>query len=110
MPTLAEAVSAYGASLKAKLSSAAIAGAPEDQLRAPLETLIGHLAELCGFAGAVHLVGETTLNELPSRPYYAVTVYGALVGFVEIQAPARGGGPRRFSDPRESDGSGREEL
>jgi hypothetical protein len=35
--TIADAVSQYGASTKSKLSSAAISGAPEDQLRGPLE-------------------------------------------------------------------------
>ena len=103
MPTLAEAVASYGAGLKAKLSSAVVAGAPEDQLRAPLETLIGQLAALCGLSGAVHLIGETTLSELKSRPDYAVTVHGALVGFIEIKAPAKGADPRRFNDPHDKD-------
>jgi hypothetical protein len=44
--TFAGAISDYGAQAKAKLSSAAIDGAPEDQLRNPLETLFHDLAEV----------------------------------------------------------------
>jgi hypothetical protein len=46
--TLATAVSAFGASAKAKLANIAISGAPEDQLRGPLETFVKDLAELAG--------------------------------------------------------------
>ncbi len=42
--TVAGAISAFGASLKPKLSNAAIVGTPEDQLRGPLETLVRDLA------------------------------------------------------------------
>lgn len=46
MPTLTFAgiVSAFGAGTKAKLDNPAVSGAPEDQLRAPLETLFHGLA------------------------------------------------------------------
>ena len=101
MTTLKDAVSAYGASLKAKLSSVAIEGAPEDQLRAPLDALFRDLADLCGLPGVVHLVGETTLSEIHSRPDFAVTVNNALVGFIEIKAPGKGADPRRFTDPHD---------
>ncbi len=47
--TLAAAVSAFGASAKAKLANKAVSGAPEDQLRAPLEALVLDLASLAGF-------------------------------------------------------------
>jgi len=79
------------------LSSPAIAGAPEDQLRAPLETLIKALA-LGHVANEVHLIGETTLAEHRIRPDYAVLVGKALVGYIEIKAPGKGADPRRFSD------------
>ena len=56
------AVSDFGADTKVKLSSPTVTGAPEDQLRNPLETLIKKLAEIDGFPPAtVTLVGETTL-------------------------------------------------
>ena len=100
--TVAAAVSAFGASTKAKLASAAISGAPEDQLRGPLEALVRDLSEVGGLsAGAVHLVGETTLGQLKTRPDYAVTVSNGLVGFIEVKAPGKGADPRRFDDPHD---------
>jgi hypothetical protein len=96
---LSAAVSAFGANAKSKLSNRAVVGAPEDQLRAPLETLIHDLAELSGLARSnVGLVGESTLSHLAARPDYAVTVSNALVGFIEVKAPGKGADPRRFSD------------
>ena len=96
---VAAAIARFGADLKPKLDGGAIDGAPEDQLRAPTETLIRDLALCCGLpAQAVHLVGETTLVELKSRPDYAVVVSGALVGYIEIKAPDKGADPRRFRD------------
>lgn len=103
-PSLASAVSAFGASVKPKLASAVIAGAPEDQLRGPLETMVQALSEICGLpAGAVHLIGETTLSEIKTRPDYAVTVKGALVGFIEVKAPGKGANPRNFADPHDKE-------
>jgi hypothetical protein len=102
--TLADAVSAYGASAKAKLANIAISGAPEDQLRSPLEALIRDLAAIDGMpANSVQLVGETTLSELKTRPDFAVTVGKALVGFVEVKAPGKGADPRKFNDPHDKD-------
>jgi hypothetical protein len=46
--TVASAVSSFGASAKAKLSNVAITGAPEDQLRGPLEALLHDLADIGG--------------------------------------------------------------
>lgn len=88
--TFAHAISAFGAAAKAKLSNPAITGAPEDQLRNPLETLLRDLAALGGMPPtAVQLVGETTVKHLKSRPDFAVTVHKALVGFVEVKAPGK---------------------
>ncbi len=99
--SLADAISAFGASAKAKLANPAIMGAPEDQLRAPLEGLVKDLAALAKIGGAVALVGETTLSEHALRPDYAVTVGGPLVGFIELKAPGKGADPRRFTDPHD---------
>ena len=102
--TVAVAVSAYGASLKSKLANIAITGAPEDQLRGPLEALFRDLAEIGGLSvGSVHLVGETTLAELKTRPDFAVTVSKALVGFIEVKAPGKGADPRKFNDPHDKE-------
>jgi hypothetical protein len=103
-PTLAIAVSAFGASATAKLNNPAIAGAPEDQLRGPLETLVADIAELGGFADRdVYMVGETTLAGMKTRPDYAVTVGNALVGFIEVKAPGKGADPRRFTDQHDKE-------
>src|SRR5690606_3499596 len=88
--SLTDAVSSFGIAAAAKLSNAAAIGEPEDQLRAPLETLLKDLASLARFpANAVVAVGESSLSELKTRPDYAVTVHGALVGFVELKAPGK---------------------
>ncbi len=96
-PTLQDAVSRFGLSAKAKLSNPFAVGAPEDQLRAPFERLLMDIAACTGYAaGTVVAVGETALTALRTRPDYAVTLHGALVGFVEIKAPGKGADPRRL--------------
>lgn len=96
---LDEAISRFGASLKAKLSGKGAAGAPEDQLRAPLEALVADFAGIALFKpGDVVLVGEATLSALKTRPDYAVKANNALVGFIEVKAPGKGADPRKFKD------------
>ena len=96
-PTLVDVIAQFGKSAKAKLSNPSVTGEPEDQLRAPFESLVNQMAALCGFApGAVVAVGETSLASLHTRPDYAITVKGALVGFVELKAPGKGADPRRM--------------
>jgi hypothetical protein len=96
---LASAVSTFGKSLKDKLSKKAISGAPEDQIRGPLETLLQDIALLSLFKkGDVVAHGETALSELKIRPDYAVSVKNVLVGFIEIKAPGKGADPRKFKD------------
>jgi hypothetical protein len=46
--TLAEAIAAYGAQASSKLSAIGAVGQPEDQLRNPVENLLGALAALEG--------------------------------------------------------------
>lgn len=100
--TFKEVISHFGATVKAKLNNPGAVGAPEDQLRAPFERLLSDLALLAGFqAGAVVAVGESTLSELKTRPDYAVTVEGTLVGFIELKAPGKGADPRKFKDPHD---------
>ena len=97
--TVAVAVSRYGATIKPKLASIAIGGAPEDQLRGPLDAFVRDLAKLTGFpADSVHLIGETTLAGLKTRPDFAVSVSNALVRFIEVKAPGKGADPRQFDD------------
>ncbi|MBY5385333.1 N-6 DNA methylase [Rhizobium leguminosarum] len=96
--TLDAVISTFGHSVSKKLSSPAISGAPEDQLRSPLEILIlDGIVELLGYPkGAVVMIGETSLAETLTRPDYAVTFGKALTGFIEVKAPGKGADPRRF--------------
>ncbi len=95
--TLTEAIAEFGRAACAKLSSATAKGEPEDQLRAPFEQLLKDMATLAGHAaGKVVAVGESSIAELHTRPDYAVTVNGALVGFIELKAPGKGADPRKF--------------
>lgn len=95
--TLADAVAQFGRDATASLNNPAAVGAPEDQLGSPLKQLLAHLSQLCGFKmGAIIAVGQVTLAELHTRPDYAITVDGALVGFIELKAPGKGADPRRF--------------
>ncbi|WP_283816812.1 type ISP restriction/modification enzyme [Bradyrhizobium diazoefficiens] len=97
--TIEDAVSSFGASVKPKLSNIAIVGSPEDQLRGPLDVLLRALAELAELPpNSVHLVGETVQSDLKTRPDFAVTVFKALVGFIEVKAPGKGADPRKFND------------
>ena len=95
---LADVVSAFGAVAKKKLGNVAAIGSPEDQLRAPLETLVGEIASLCLRIHGVILVGESAQADISSRPDYAVTRTNSLIGFLEIKAPGKGADPRRFTD------------
>ena len=102
--TLKEAISTFGAEAKSKLSNPSASGAPEDQLRSPLEGLIGSLAELTGLPpGTVVAVGETLLADLKTRPDYAVSRRNALIGFIEVKAPGKGADPRRFQDKHDKE-------
>jgi hypothetical protein len=97
MPDLKTAIARFGAEAKAKLSNPGATGEPEDQLRAPLETLFADLAEICGFKREwLAAVGESALSTLKTRPDYAITLRNVLVGFVEVKAPRKGADPRRY--------------
>jgi Type ISP C-terminal specificity domain/N-6 DNA Methylase len=97
--TLEAAIAAFGATAKQKLSNPAATGEPEDQLRAPFEQLLGDIAELVDVPRSkVAAVGESTLSQLQTRPDYAVTVHGGLVGFIELKAPGKGANPPKFHD------------
>ena len=47
-------------------------------------------------ADKVIAVGESSLAHAHTRPDYAVTVHGALSGFIELKAPGKGADPRKF--------------
>ena len=100
--TVSSAISAFGAKATLKLSNPGASGQPEDQLRAPFEDLLADLAELLKIPrAAVAAVGESSVSDLKTRPDYAVTVHGVLVGFIEMKAPGKGADPRKFKDPHD---------
>lgn len=93
--TIEKAVGEFGAAAKAKLAGGD--GQPEDQLRAPLETLFADVAAILHPAVQnLVLTGETSLAEMRTRPDYAVKVKNALVGFIEVKAPGKGADPRKW--------------
>ena len=95
--TLADAISKFGKSAKAKLQNPTASGEREDQLRAPFEQLLADLAALAKLpADKVIAVGESSIAEAHTRPDYAITVHGALAGFVELKAPGKGADPRKY--------------
>ncbi|MEX0715819.1 MAG: type ISP restriction/modification enzyme [Planctomycetaceae bacterium] len=101
--SLDSAIARFGEAAGAKLASPTVSGEPEDQLRAPLETLLADMAELCRLAGVVVAIGESAVADLKTRPDYAVTVRGALAGFIEIKSPGKGADPRKFKDRHDRD-------
>lgn len=97
MSSLNDAIARFGASAKAKLANPGATGEPEDQVRAPLETLFNDLTELCGLDRRwITAVGESSPGNLKTRPDYAITLRNTLVGFVEVKAPGKGADPRRY--------------
>jgi hypothetical protein len=68
---LAAAISRFGVALKSKLSGVGASGSPEDQLRAPLETLLADMAGIALFKpGEIVAVSEAALSALKTRPDY----------------------------------------
>ncbi len=101
--TVESAISLFGERAKGKLANVGASGQPEDQLRSPFERLLQDMAALTNFTSDVQAVGESSVASLKTRPDYAVTVQNALVGFVELKAPGKGGDPRKFRDPHDKE-------
>lgn len=102
--TLSDAISRFAYEATKKLSALSAKGEPEDQIRAPLEALIGDLADVCRVGRRnVVTIGESSIADLKTRPDYAVQVHDALVGFIEVKAPGKGADPRKFKDKHDKD-------
>lgn len=102
--TLEAAVAGFGAAVTKKSSSVVVSGAAEEQLRGPLEQLVGDLAELAGLdRRALAIIGESTLGDLKVRPDFAVSYRNVLVGFIEVKAPGKGADPRRYKGEHDRD-------
>jgi len=100
---LREAVSRFGASLKPKFAGIGATGSPEDQLRGPLDQLVQDIVPALGWAANVVLIGESSVQELKTRPDFAVTKQNLLVGFIELKAPGKGADPRRFEEQHDKE-------
>lgn len=102
--TLEVAVTRFATEATKKLGALSAKGEPEDQIRAPLEALIYDLADLVGVGRQnLVIVGESSIADLKTRPDYAIQSHGALVGFVEVKAPGKGGDPRKFKDKHDKE-------
>lgn len=75
-------------------STAPVQGAPEDQLRAPLEEFFRHLGAAWGWT--VTCIGEVSEGRL-GRPDYALSRNGLLTGHVELKKPGTGAVAARFT-------------
>jgi len=89
---VATAVSVFGAAVAPRLKSGV--GEPEDQMRGPLEVLLGTVAAAVGVKFDV--VGETSLADLKVRPDYAALVNDAITGYIEVKATGKGADPTRW--------------
>lgn len=69
---------------------------PEDQLKAPVETLIEGAGRLLGLK--VQTLTEVRVGGLGGRPDMGETVDGLLVGHIELKAPGKGADPGRFKE------------
>ena len=69
-------------------------GQPEEQLRAPFETLLREVSGAIGIPAKC--VGEASLPDSLGRPDYAVHVGGLLAGYVELKAPNKGANALQF--------------
>lgn len=92
-PRLHLALQTFGSTVTAKMAQLTT-GSPEDQLRAPFETLIAAAGELFGWN--VVCTGETPLPDRLGRPDYAVHLDQMLAGYVELKAPGVGAAASRF--------------
>lgn len=82
-PHFKNAIEAFATSLKTNFSSL-IAANPEDQLKGPVQGLLGSVAP------RVQTRTEAQVQELGARPDIGVTVRKLLCGYVELKAPSKG--------------------
>ncbi|MFG1997600.1 hypothetical protein ACGFNU_00450 [Spirillospora sp. NPDC048911] len=78
-------VSKFGRTISQKRG---LGGAEEDQLRAPLETLLREFGTLIGVETVPY--GEVRLDHLRARPDYAVNIGQVRVGYIELKRPGKG--------------------
>lgn len=84
-----DALGDFATTLRAKFSSG-IAANPEDQLKSPVQNLIGSVS------GGVESLTEAQVEGLGGRPDIGVSMKKLLCGFVELKAPGKGARVGRF--------------
>ncbi|MDR1350087.1 MAG: N-6 DNA methylase, partial [Zoogloeaceae bacterium] len=97
MPVCAtpSALQQFASAIHEKFSTA-VAGEPEDQLRAPFEQLLFAAGRELGFENIVP-IGETLLANGGGRPDYGVACGKLLCGHVELKAPGKGANTAQFT-------------
>ena len=97
MPTdnsIYDALRTFATEVTAK-SSSVVTGEPEDQLRAPFETLLQAAGTI--LETEVVCVGETLLKHRIGKPDYGINTRGLLAGHAELKAPGKGVTRRQFT-------------
>lgn len=88
-----DAVEAFANMVQTKFMALA-SGREEDQLRRPVDELLGKIGNL--LALDVVAKDESTLDDQLGRPDFGVTVKRLLCGYIELKAPGTGVDPHRF--------------
>lgn len=88
-----DALGRFADSLTAKFGTMT-AGEPEDQLKAPVETLLKEFAELRSLGSCV-VKGEASIKGI-GRPDMAIERNRQLIGHLELKAPGKGADAPRF--------------
>ena len=85
---------AFAENAHTKLSLIGSTGEPEDQLRAPLENLLG----AAGNAFSMKIIpdGEARVRSV-GKPDYAVYCNDLLCGYIELKQPGKGADPNRYA-------------
>jgi hypothetical protein len=91
---LRAALAGFASTVTTKMSQLT-AGEPEDQLRAPFESLMTDTGDALSLS--IVSTGETPLPDRLGRPDYAVHVNGPLAGYVELKAPGVGTDTARYT-------------
>lgn len=91
---LAEAVQQFGVECKAKLAGPVGAG-QEAAIRAPLERLLAAAGQALGLKVVPH--DEAADADRGVRPDYAISVDGAITGYVEVKKPGANLDPESFT-------------
>lgn len=86
-------LAAFAADLTAKFA-APLHFNPEDQLKAPLITLLRDAADRLGLT--VEVLTEVQDRERSGRPDVGVVTQSLLAGYVELKAPGKGADPAKF--------------